>query len=264
MRLPVQVAIVAALAAGSAFADDWTRTFMVSGRPELRVETDDGNVIVHTWDQQRIEVRVTTAGWKIGPGEVEVGQSQAGNRVEITVRSSRRRFSFFSVGVHSIEVDVHAPRQMQSNIRTGDGNIDVSGLQGETRLRTGDGNIEAESLGGLLEATTGDGHMRVRGRLDSLTLRSGDGGIDVDVSSGSKISSSWRVESGDGSVTVRLPRDFSADLDLHTGDGGISVDFPLTTTAGGRSEHDLRARLNAGGATFFIRTGDGSIRLARL
>jgi DUF4097 and DUF4098 domain-containing protein YvlB len=261
MRLPVQVAIVAALAAGSAFADDWTKTFAVSGQPELRIETDDGNVTVRTWDQPRIAVRVTTAGWKIGPGEVEVGQSQAGNRVEITVHTSHRRFSFFSVGVHSIEVDVEAPRQIESDIRTGDGNIDVTGLQGETRLRTGDGNIEAESLGGSLEATTGDGHMRVRGRLDSLTLRSGDGSIDAEVLPGSKIASSWRVESGDGSVTVRLPRDFAADLDLHTGDGSISVDFPLTTTAGGRSDHDLRARLNAGGGPFHIRTGDGSIRL---
>ena len=262
MRLPVQVVMVAALAAGSAFADDWTKTFAVSGQPQLRIETDDGNVTVRTWDQPKIAVRVTTSGWKIGPGEVEVGQSQAGNRVEITVRS-HRRFSLFSVGMHSIEVDVQAPRQIESDIRTGDGHIDVSGFQGETRLRTGDGHIEADSLGGSLEATTGDGHMRVRARLDSLILRTGDGGIDADVLPGSKIASSWRVESGDGSVTIRLPRDFSADLDLHTGDGSISVDFPLTTTAGGRSEHDLRARLNAGGATFYIRTGDGSIRLSR-
>ena len=243
MRLPVQVAIIAALAAGSAFADDWTKTFAVSDRPELRIETDDGNVTVRTWDEKKISVRVSTAGWKIGPGEVEVGQSQAGNRVEITVRTSHRHFPFFSVGVHSIEVEVEAPRQIESDIRTGDG------------------NIEAESLGGSLEATTGDGHMRVRGRLDSLTLHSGDGGIDAELLPGSKIASSWRVESGDGSVTVRLPRDFAADLDLHTGDGSISVDFPLTTTAGGRSDHDLRARLNAGGGPFHIRTGDGSIRL---
>ena len=263
MRLPVQVAIVAAFAAGSAFADDWNHTFVVSGQPELRIETDDGNVTVRTWDENRIAVRVTTAGWRIGPGEVEVGQSQAGNRVEITVRTSRRRFPFFSIGMHSIEVDIEAPRQIESNIRTGDGNIDVTGLQGDARLRTGDGHIEADSLGGSLDATTGDGHMRVRGRLDSLNLRTGDGGIDADVLPGSKIASSWRVESGDGGVTIRLPRDFSADLDLHTGDGGISVDFPLTTT-GGRSEHDLRARLNAGGATLRIRTGDGSIRLGRL
>jgi len=259
-----QVAIIAALAAGSGFANDWARTFAVAGRPELRIETDDASVTVRTWDENRIAVRVTTAGWKIGPGEVEVGQSQAGNRVEITVRTSRQRFPFFSVGVHSIDVDVHAPRQIESNIRTGDGNIEVTGLQGETRLRAGDGHIEAESLGGSLEATTGDGHMRVRGRLDSMTLRSGDGGIDAEVLPGSKIASSWRVESGDGSVTVRLPRDFPADLDLHTGDGRISVDFPLATTFGGRSDHDLRARLNAGGAWFYIRTGDGSIRIGRL
>jgi len=242
MRLPVQVAIIAALAAGSAFADEWTKTFAVAGQPQLRIETDDGNVTVHTWDEKKISVRVSTAGWKIGPGEVEVGQSQNGNRVEITVRF-RRRFSFFSIGMHSIEVNVEAPRQMQSDIRTGDGNIDVTGLQGETRLRTG------------------DGHMRIRGRLDSLNLRTGDGGIDAEVLPGSKVASSWRVESGDGSVTIRLPRDFAADLDLHTGDGSISVDFPLTATAGGRSEHDLRGRLNSGGATFYVRTGDGSIHL---
>ena len=260
MRLPVQVALATVLAAGSAFADDWNKTFVVSAQPQLRIETDDASVTVHTWDEKKIAVRVTTAGWKIGPGEVEVGQSQTGDRVEITVRS-RRRFSLFSVGTHSIDVDVQAPRQMLSDIRTGDGNIDVTGLQGETRLRTGDGHIEAESLDGSLEATTGDGHMRVRGRLNSLNLRTGDGGVDAEVLPGSKAASSWRVESGDGGVTIRLPRDFAADLDLHTGDGSITVDFPLTTTAGGRSEHDLRARLNAGGATFFIRTGDGSIRL---
>jgi len=263
MRLPVQIALVAALAAGSALADDWNKTFVVTGQPQLRVETDDASVIVRTWDQPKIAVRVTTAGWKIGPGEVEVGQSQAGNRVEITVRTARRSFPFMSVGRHSIEVDIEAPRQMESDIRTGDGNIEATGLQGETRLRTGDGNIVAESLNGSLEATTGDGNMRVRSRLDSLTLRSGDGNIDAEVLAGSKIASSWRVKSGDGNVTIRLPRDFAADLDLHTGDGSITVDLPLTTTAGGRSEHDLRARLNAGGATLRIRTGDGSIRLGR-
>jgi DUF4097 and DUF4098 domain-containing protein YvlB len=261
MRLPVQAVIVAVLAAGTAFADNWAKTLVVSGQPELRIETDDGNVTLHTWDEKKIAVRVTTSGWKIGPGEVEVGQSQVGDRVEITVRTSHRRFSFFNVGMHSIDVYVEAPRQIASNIRTRDGNIDVTGLQGQTRLRTGDGHIEADSLGGSLEATTGDGHMRVRGRLDSLTLRSGDGSIDADLLPGSKIASSWRVESGDGGVTVRLPRNFAADLDLHTGDGSISVDFPLTTTAGGRSEHNLRARLNSGGAPFFIRTGDGSIHL---
>jgi len=136
MRLPVQVALVAVFAAGSALADDWNKTFVVTGQPVLRIETDDASVIVRTWDQPKIAVRVTTTGWKIGPGEVEVGQSQAGNRVEITVRSARRSFPFMSVGRHSIEVDVEAPRQMESDIRTGDGNIEATGLQGETRLRT--------------------------------------------------------------------------------------------------------------------------------
>ena len=264
MRLATQIVVTAALAAGIASADDWTKTYAVSGQPEIRVETDDGNVIVRTWNENKIAVYITTGGWKIGAGEVQIHDSLTGNKLDLTVRSPRGHFTFFSMGHRSIQVDLKVPRQIQTDIRTGDGKIDVVGLQGQTRLRTGDGGIQADSLDGTLDATTGDGHMRVRGRLDAMNLRTGDGGIEADVLPGSKMTTSWRVDSGDGGVTVRLPHDFGTDLNVHTGDGHISVDFPLTTAAGGRSEHDLRARLNAGGAPLYIRTGDGSVRVARL
>src|SRR5439155_10706906 len=146
----------------------------------------------------------------------------------------------------------------------GDGGIDIQGIEGETRLRTGDGRIEAASLGGSLNAESGDGHMRVRGRLDLLTLRTGDGGIEADLLPGSKMSAAWRVETGDGSVTIRLPRDFAANLDLHTGDGHISMDLPASSGVSGQHDMDVRARVNGGGAPFSIRTGDGSIHIGLL
>jgi len=118
MRLPVQVAILAALAAGSAFADDWTKTFAVRASPSCASKpttppslcgpgtTEDCGPCHHG----RLE------DW---PGRSGSWAIQAGNRVEITVRTSRRRFPFFSIGMHSIEVDIEAPRQIESNIRTG-------------------------------------------------------------------------------------------------------------------------------------------------
>jgi hypothetical protein len=71
------------------------------------------------------------------------------------------------------------------------------------------------------------------------------------------------VRTGDGHVTLRLPRDFSADLDVHTGDGHIDSDLPVTVS-GSRRENELRGRLNAGGPPLVVRTNDGSIRLERL
>jgi len=263
MRVLSKVVLVSALVAGTAVADEWAKTYAVVGRPELRGETDDGSVTIRPSDERRIVARVTTFGWKIVPGEVQIRESQAGDRVDLSVRIPHRPFTYTSRG-RSIHVDLQVPRQIQSDVRTGDGNIDIQGIAGETRLRTGDGHIEALSLDGSLHAESGDGHVRVRGRLDMLTLHTGDGSIDADVLPGSKMSAGWRVETGDGSVTLRLPSNFGADLELHTGDGSISMDLPALTGVNSRHDKDITARLNGGGASLSVRSGDGSIHIRPL
>lgn len=263
MRVLSQLVLVSTLAAGTAAADDWSKTYAIAGRPDLRVETDDGSVTIRSGEDRKIVARVTTFGWKIAPGEVQIRESQAGDHVDLSVRIPHRPFTYTSRG-RSIHVDLQVPRQLQSDVRTGDGNIDIQGIIGETRLRTGDGRIEAGSLDGSLHAESGDGHVRVRGRLDLLTLHTGDGSIDADILPGSKMSSGWRVETGDGSVTLRLPPNFGADLELHTGDGGISMDLPALTGISGRHDKDMTARLNGGGASLSVRTGDGSIHIGPL
>ncbi|HLK62720.1 MAG TPA: DUF4097 family beta strand repeat-containing protein [Bryobacteraceae bacterium] len=258
-----QVAFVAVLAAGAATADDWSKTYSVAGRPDLRVETDDGSVTIRPGDGRRIEAHVTTTVWKIAPGEVEIHESQSGDRVELTVKIPHRPFTFSGRG-RSIHVDLRVPRQIHTDIRTGDGNIDMDGISGETRLRTGDGHIEALQLEGSVNAESGDGHVRVQGRLEGLTLHTGDGSVEAEVLPGSRMSSGWRVETGDGSVTLKLPDSFGADLELHTGDGSIALDMPALRSTGGKHEKDMHARLGSGGAVFSVRTGDGSIHVRSL
>jgi DUF4097 and DUF4098 domain-containing protein YvlB len=264
MRVLSQLILTALVVGGSAIADDWSKTYTIAGHPELRVETDDSSVTVRPGADKRIVARVTTKGWKIASGEVEVHESQTGDRVELVVRVPKRSVFGFSFNNRSIHVEVEVPRQIRSDVHTGDGNIDIQGVTGETRLRTGDGHIEAVAVDGSLSAESGDGHVRVRGRLDALTLHTGDGGIEADVLPGSKMSSGWRVDTGDGSVTLRLPPNFGADLELHTGDGGISMDLPAATGVSGKHDKDMHARLNGGGAVFSVRTGDGSIRVSSL
>ena len=114
-----------------------------------------------------------------------------------------------------------------------------------------------------MEAETGDGSIRARGRFDVMNLRTGDGGIEAEVSAGSKLSSSWEVNTGDGHVILRLPEGLAADLDAHTNDGRIDLELPLLTSKLGGS-NDVRGKLNGGGLALKIRTGDGAIRIARL
>ena len=247
---------------GAAFAEEWNKTFAVSGRPELRVDTNDGDVSVRTADVKQIEARVSTVGWKIGPSDVRVSDHQTGDRVELEVRIPRRHFNL-DWGRRSVKIELQVPRETRADIHTDDGNISAEGLRGETRLHTRDGRIEANALDGALEARSGDGRINIRGRLDLLNVRTGDGSIEAEVAPGSKMASSWRVESGDGHVRLRLPEGFAADLDAHTGDGRITVDFPVTVS-GTLGQSDVRGKMNGGGPTLSVRTGDGSIRLERL
>jgi hypothetical protein len=104
-------------------------------------------------------------------------------------------------------------------IHTGDGRVEASNLRGELSFETGDGGIEALGLDGRLSGSTGDGHMHVQGRFQSLRLHSGDGPVVVEADPGSEVTDEWRLSTGDGSLTLRLPSELQADLDASTGDG---------------------------------------------
>jgi hypothetical protein len=239
---------------------DWSKDFTVSGQADLRVEVDDGRVTLTGTDAKRIEARVIVTGWKMGPGGVQVVDRQTGDRVELDVRVAKID-RWFSVGDRSVRVEIRVPNGLLANIHTRDGSISVDGVSGSFRLRTGDGRIEATRIDGTLSADTGDGSIRVRGRLDALTLHTGDGSIEADLMSGSKITSGWDVGTGDGHVTLRLPAGLGAELDAHTNDGKIETDFPVTTSRVTGS--DIRGKLNGGGPTLKVRTGDGAIRILR-
>ena len=209
-----------------------------------------------------IRDRVYTSGWRIGPGDVYVTEHQAGDRVEINVKVPQLHFNF-NFGNRWVKIEVTVPTATKADVHTGDGNIRADGLRGPTKLVTHDGNIEGEGFDGALEATSGDGNIRIRGKFTGLNLRSGDGNIDAEVAPGSHMATTWSVHTGDGGVTVRLPEGFAANVDAHTGDGHITVDLPLTTD-GGIHENQVSGKLNGGGATLTVHTGDGSVHLARL
>lgn len=250
------------LAAGLTFfegvqanAEEWHKHWAVSERPELHVSAGDAAVEIESGSNDSIDATVTTRGWSIGDGGVRISEHQNGSRVELDIKLPETHFSW---GSRSIRVEVRVPHNLIADIHTGDGSIKLRELAGSIRADTGDGSIEATDLDGSLDAHTGDGSVHVRGRFDNLKLHTQDGSVDLTVLKGSKVNADWRVQTGDGSVQLRLPRDLNASLELHTGDGRIQLDLPLTVT-GVQSEHGVQGKLNGGGSVVLVRTGDGSI-----
>jgi len=255
--LPLLVAVLAFTT--FADADDWSKTYDLTGKPELRVQAHDANVRVEAWDQNKIEARVTTRGWHIGSG-LEIVERQQGNTVEIELRESHH--THFSIGIDArrIELEIHMPRSAKVDVRSGDGAVSAKGLEGELEFTTGDGRLEIEDADGSLRAHTSDGSVRVSGRFDVLELRSSDGRVEVEARPGSQLREAWDVRSSDGSVTLRVPGDLAADVALHTSDGSITTNIPIVVE-GSYGRHDVHGKMNGGGKLLTVHTSDGSVTL---
>jgi len=256
--------LVCSWAALPARADDWSKTYTLTGKPDLRVETSDADIHVSTWDQNTIDAKVTTTRYKIGEDGIRIEEHQTGNVVEIDVHYPHHgvTINWGNSGSHHVDIDIHMPREGRVDLHTGDGKIEIGNFKGEMLLRSGDGSQEIDAVDGKLRASTGDGHIRANGRFDELDLKTGDGRVEARAAAGSALATGWRLESGDGTVTLEVPENLAADVDLHTGDGHIDLDMPVTTE-GKIREGQVRGKLNGGGNLLVIHTGDGSIRLRK-
>jgi DUF4097 and DUF4098 domain-containing protein YvlB len=282
----------------AASAEEVVKSYTVSGRANVHVDTNDGSVRVTTSsDSKQVEFRVEYHGLELGKN-LRVDSHQDGDRVELTARMTAHWGFSWGHNSRGLHIEVRMPQDADLQVDTGDGSVETQaingtvnvhtgdgsvkayslngtidlhtsdgsitaeGMKGDIRLRTGDGSIEARDIDGKVEADSGDGHIRIAGRFDALNVKTGDGSVDTRVMTGSKMASSWSIRTGDGSVDLVLPGDFQADIDATTGDGHISLGIPVTVE-GTFSKSEIRGKMNGGGQALTIHTGDGSIRLSK-
>jgi DUF4097 and DUF4098 domain-containing protein YvlB len=280
--------------------DQWAKDFKVNGTPHLRVETGDANIHISASDSESntIQARITTHNWKIGSDGIQIIDRQNGDEVQLEIRFPRR-WARMDLGNRRVDVELRVPRRANLNIKTGDGNIDLDGINGEVNLQsgdghlmisdvegkvqantgdgpvkmdgckgevwlhTGDGRIEVDAFEGALHAETGDGRVRVSGRFAVLDVKTGDGGVEATALQGSRMTEDWNLRTGDGGLTMRVPADLAADIDLHTGDGHLDLGVPVTIS-GRTGKNDIKGQMNGGGKLLTLRSGDGSIKIEKL
>ncbi len=159
-------------------ADDWNKSYKLTGRPNLRVITNDGHVDLYATSGNQLDAHVATNGWPIGDRGVRITESQTGNEVDLEVHVPTFHFSF-GWNDRSVRIQLNVPREADFDVETGDGSVTSQAFHGQLRISTGDGNIEANGLTGQVRLHSGDGHIRGDGFDGELRADSGDGNIDV-------------------------------------------------------------------------------------
>src|ERR1700728_2802925 len=260
--------------------DSWFKTYPVTGKPTLTFETSDAGVEFHSCgDCHEIRIHVEVEGRKLSDYRLEEGQS--GDQVHFVFKELPH------IGVHVVwhreqtRVTVESPAQLTLQAKTSDGNVILSGLQGDLGLTTGDGNVTLDHVSGNLriksgdgqvkvtnaegaiDAHTSDGNLSVDGLFHALALHTSDGSLDLSLREGTQLTGATTIQSSDGSVTVRVPQSFAADLNVHTSDGHVDCALPVTMDhyqSGENQGHELRGKLNGGGTPLTVHTSDGNVK----
>lgn len=121
---------------------------------------------------------------------------------------------------------VAAGLSAKTQARTASGDVTLDGLSGEVDVNTVSGNLDARDLTGNLRFNSVSGQIAVAGgRLSDFSGKTASGQLlaDVDLAPASRA----RLTSVSGDVTLRVPAETSATVDLRSATGKLESAFGL-------------------------------------
>jgi DUF4097 and DUF4098 domain-containing protein YvlB len=256
---------------GDGSVDERTEQIFDVGRePELAIDNFAGGITVRTGEGGAMQV--------VAIKKAPLGRDL--DRIKITISEQRNGLMIrtrkpASMNNASVQLEIAVPYDTHLEVRTGAGSVQVAGLGGDVKADSGAGSIEIINSGGDVEVETGAGSVtldRVAGQIDahsgtgSMEVRGASGPVRLDTGAGSidyegAPSGECRFETGTGSITLALPSDLSAEVDLHTGIGTVTVAYDVVGTV---SRQAVRGAIGSGEqASIYAHTGAGSIDLIR-
>jgi hypothetical protein len=143
----------------------------------------------------------------------------------------------------SVSYRLAVPNRTSLSLRTTNGGISLTDVDGEIAFRTVNGGVSLTRVAGS-----------VRGRTSN-------GGVDVDLEGSTWNGEGLEVETENGGVSMAIPADYSARLETGTVNGRMNIDFPVTVQ--GRIGRSIETQLGSGGPLIKVRTSNGGVNIRR-
>jgi DUF4097 and DUF4098 domain-containing protein YvlB len=241
-----------------------SKSFNVSGVPRVLLNTFDGSINIQPSNDSTVRFSaVKRARDEQAMRGIRLRAEQTGDTINIIAEfdKTQARKGVYDTGA-AVALDVWVPRNANVRVKSGDGRLRLSGVEGEIELNTGDGSVDVTESKGRLRIQTGDGRVRVAGFDGDATVQTGDGRISLD-GRFTKLS----ARTGDGAITLALPTGINAriETDSERVINDMSAVAEEAETGTEMPERRVRHwRVGSGaGSQITLRTGDGQIFLRR-
>jgi len=152
---------------------------------------------------------------------------------------------------------------------TNGGEVRVGRVTGDAKLETMGGDVDLTSCGGSVIAKTGGGDLRLHQVHGSVRASAGGGDVHCEIV-GRDTPEGVTISSGSGDVTLVLPANFHASVDVQVNgvddeSDAIVSEFPEIAISRRPSSMQQTAKgaLNGGGPRVAIRISSGTVRLKK-
>lgn len=254
------------------------------GATRLDLENRGGQVIVHTWDRDDIQIRAEHSSRTM----VEI--DRLGNVIEIEAEARRGPATI-------VDYELTVPRALDLNIEgmfttvtieDADGAVEVETLEGDINIRGGRGSVIAESTNGEVTVEGAQGRVEVSSVSRGVRVSDSSGEILAETVSGpvilqgiaatsveagtvsGRVEYEGTIEDGGryvfgthaGRIVLTLPAGVNATVALASLTGGIGADYPGAPTEFERRERTTFT-LGTGSARIEAETFSGGITIRR-
>jgi DUF4097 and DUF4098 domain-containing protein YvlB len=264
------------------------QTVDVAKGTRLSLSNNAGEVVVRTWDQEKVRVQATHSERE------SIDIQTADTTLRVRSRAARGPSSL-------VDYMITVPRWMAVNltgtyleatiegttaevtVETVNGNVKVVGGSGNITVRSVQGTISVDKASGRVQATTVNEGIRLTNVTGDMTADTTNGDIVIDNAQTSSLiastvngditfngtvrdSGSYRLTSHGGDLRVGLGGATNAIVFVRTFQGDFAADFPIQLPEGQAARSGSKRfnfTLGNGSARFELQTFNGDIVIAK-
>lgn len=232
-------------------ADTWTRTYPVSAGARLELVNVNGRIDAEPASGAAIEITAqrtakasTDEAAKEVLASIEMREEVGDNRVRVEVRPPR----LSGLSGHEFKWSIKVPKGVHVDLRTINGGVHVTGLDGEVRAKTTNGGVTGKAVAASI--------------IDASAV---NGGVDFELGRALTGNEQIELQTVNGGASLALSADSKASITGRAVNGGVHVADGLDIKRTG--EEDSRRRLdgtlNGGGAKVNVHTVNGGVRFEK-
>ncbi len=225
------------------------------GKPSLDVSSVEGDPLTVTYEGGVLTIAHENLTWE---GLLKWLRPQRHSAM-VTVTVPRKCPT--QVGVVSATA-VMSGISSRASVKSVSGGITLDGVAGDVDANTVSGALEAQGINGRLNFRTVSGDLTLADgwleRLDANVV-SGDVTADIDLDP----LGGMQVTTVSGEVTLRLPAEADAQVNLHSLSGDVRSEFPELKRTCAPASHSVSGSLGAGSGHVSVTTMSGRVMLLR-